>query len=177
MLCSDFFRRKSGFTLIEILMVVVLVTLLITISIPSFTWLRDRASFAGCVSRLRIMHVGFNNYMQDHDMIWPQMSSGPTTKFPTESDEWKWWFEQLEDHGVSRNHWICPSDRELTAKGHTEDYFSSYIPTAFDNFPNTAFRWKQPWVIERTGFHYKDKGPNMLMPDGVIAQGVAIPAP
>ncbi|WP_276609644.1 type II secretion system protein [Phragmitibacter flavus] len=171
--------NRKGVTLVEILMVVTLIGVLVTLAIPSYSWLRERAGFAGCVSRMRILHIGFTTYMQENDMIWPQLPQGPGTKFADESAEWEFWYNKLKDHGVDRTQWICPSD-QFANSGSKEDekdkYKSSYVPTAFDEFPNTAFRWKQPWVIERGGFHYKDQGANLLMPDGTITQGPAIPS-
>lgn len=167
---------QQGFSLIEVLMVMVILALLFTISVPTYTWLRDRAAFAGCVSNLRILHVGFNNYMQEHDMIWPQLPGGPDMQFGNEEAEWEWWYKTLKDYDVGITHWICPADKPTGNSGtdkNSDTYRSSYVPTAFDEFPNTAFKWKQPWVIERGGFHYRDKGPNLLMPDGTVQQGPA----
>jgi len=173
-------RANRGITLIEILIVITIVGILTTLAIPSYQWLRDRASFAGCVSRLRIMHVGLSLYMQDHDMLWPQMPTGPEHTFPSENAEWEWWYNQLKGYGVDRTHWHCPGDDDYAEAADKEknidEYRSSYIPTAFEGTPNVAFRWKQPWVIERGGFHYKNKGANMLMPDGTVVQGPPIPS-
>lgn len=170
----------KGMTLIEMLMVVVVISILVVLAVPSYAWLRNRAGYAGCVSRLRILHAGFNSYMQDHDMIWPQLPGGPNMQFPNESAEWEWWFKQLEKYDVGKTHWVCPNDKQgnqVSDKKDAPEYYSSYIPTAFDENPNTAFRWKQPWVIERGGFHYKNKGANMLMPDGTIEHAPPIPIP
>ncbi len=46
----------------------------------------------------------------------------------------------------------------------------------FDEYPNTAFRWKQPWALERMGAHGISRGGNLLMPDGTIQEGYAFPS-
>jgi prepilin-type N-terminal cleavage/methylation domain-containing protein len=176
-------RHNKGFSLIEVLMVITILAILFTLAVPSYSYLTDRAAFAGCVSRLKILHVGLNNYMQDHDMVWPQLPQGPVTEFATDNDEWEWWYNKLKDYDVARHHWHCPGDDINTEKSKdqnssdVDEFQSSYVPTTFDEYPNTAFRWKQPWVIERGGFHYKKQGPNMLMPDGSVIQGPGISAP
>lgn len=167
-----------GYTLIEMLIVIAIVALLATISFPVFGQFRNMAGYAACISNLRIMHVGFNSYMQDHEMVWPQL---PDDGSEDEEQEWKWWYEKLKDYGVAKTNWVCPSDD--THRGVANDdsgeeiYSSSYVPTTFDDSPNTAFRWNQPWVLERGGFHKKTQGPNMLMPDGTIQQGPSMMAP
>lgn len=161
-------------------MVVVIITILVTMAVPSYSWLRERAGHAGCVSNLRIIHAGFNTYMQDHNMVWPQLPTNIIATGSGEEQEWRWWHDTLKDHDVARTNWICPSDKQIDRddEGRKIDiktkYVSSYMPTTFDDLPNTAFRWKTPWVIERGGFHYKDQGPNLLMPDGTVIQGPAL---
>lgn len=162
------------------LMVVVTISLLVVLAVPTFGWLQRRAGYAGCVSRLRVLHVGFNNYLQENNMIWPQLPGGPTMKFPNESAEWEWWYKQLEKYGVGKTQWVCPNDKlanDAMSQKDAPEFYSSYIPTAFDEHPNSAFRWKQPWLIERGGFHYKNQGANMLMPDGSIEHTPPIPSP
>ncbi|MEZ0390178.1 MAG: type II secretion system protein [Verrucomicrobium sp.] len=166
-----------GYTLIEMLLVLAIMALLAVTSFPMFGMFRKMAGYAGCISNLRILHVGLNTYMQDHEMVWPQVPEGG---YEDENKEWKWWNDTLKDYGVATTHWVCPSDDtqrglgedDPDAKGET--YKGSYTVTLFDDGPNTAFRWNQPWAIERGGYHKKFEGPNMLMPDGTIMSGPAL---
>jgi prepilin-type N-terminal cleavage/methylation domain-containing protein len=166
-------HTSKGYTLVEVLLVVAIAALLMTLSIPVYRVLKEKASYAGCVSHLRILHTGFTTYLSDHEMIWPQV---PELSVGDETKEYKWWVETLGDYGVSRKQWVCPADRDLNDETDLPpgEFRGSYIPTLFDEFPNTAFRWKQPWVIERGGLHGSDKGPNMLMPDGTVQEGPAM---
>lgn len=167
-----------GYTLLEMLIVIAIVALLATISFPVFGKFRNMAGYASCLANLRILHVGFNTYMQDHEGVWPQIPEGG---YDDEDKEWEWWHDQLKNYGVARNHWVCPADDSNRGLSEVQNghlvHSSSYIPTLFDEAPNTAFRWNQPWVLERGGFHKKTQGPNMLMPDGTIIQGPAMIAP
>ncbi len=168
--------RNKGFTLVELLMVIVIVSALVTLFFPLFGYLREKGRDAACIGNLRILQLGAATYMLDHDAIWPQM---PEDLGTGESEEpmWEWWFEELKDYGVAKRHWICPS--EVASEGHehslTDDFYGSYIPTAFDATPNIAFYWtSQPWFIERGEMHGKNHGANIAMPDGTVRQGPSL---
>lgn len=170
------FKQKSAFTLIEILIVISLVAMLITIGFPMFGYLRAKAQDVTCVSNLRIMHVGFSTYMQDHQNCWPQVPEAYADS-EDESQYWKFWRDSLKDYDVGRKNWICPADAEnADALYNVEDdkFMGSYIPTEFDEFPNTPFNWRQPWIVERGENHGKGVGPNLVMPDGSITKGDSI---
>ncbi|MFZ4767763.1 MAG: hypothetical protein ACOYMN_22680, partial [Roseimicrobium sp.] len=75
--------------------------------------------------------------------------------------------------GSNKALWLCPEDARSKAETYAEgsDFAGSYIPTEFDEVPNTAFRWsRQPWLMERGELHGEGNGGNMLMPDGSIRQ-------
>ncbi|MCE9520447.1 MAG: type II secretion system GspH family protein [Verrucomicrobia bacterium] len=168
---------SSGFTLIELLLVMTIVALLLTISFPAFSYLKNRAANAACTANLRGIGTGLTLYLQDHDNIWPQV---PESVFDREQDESMWWEATLREYGVARKDWICPADTLQKQPGRVQnkdEFISSYAVTLFDELPQTAYRWKQPWVIERGSPHGSLNGPNMVMPDGSIAQGLAMPVP
>jgi len=166
---------SRAFTLIEMLMVLVIMALLVTMTIPVYGVLRAKAGMAGCIGNLRVIGSGLNNYMLDHNMVWPQMPQG---NFNDEIQRSKWWETTLESSGVIHKNWICPNDKQSINWDSRDEFRSSYAVTQFDEFPSSAFRWKQPWVIERGGFHGTGNvGPNMYMPDGTIQQGYAFPGP
>lgn len=169
-------RARSGWTLLELLIVMVIVAVLATISLPAYGYFRKKAQFVTCVSHLRVLHQAFMNHMLDNDMVWPQM---PEEVFADIDEErgWEWYFETLLPHGAAKQTWFCPADTSSNEEMYsTEDHFgSSYIPTMFDERPNTAFLWgNQPWLIERGEMHGKGDGPNIVMPDGSVRQGPAL---
>lgn len=166
-------RIRRGFSLVEILMVVIIVALLATMTFPLYAALRAKAGLAGCLSNMRIIGLGLNGYMQDHNMVWPQAPAG---YFNGDSQQLAtWWKDTLEPYGVADKHWICPSDAARNdPRNMKKGFSSSYGVTPFDDLPNTAFRWKlPPWAMEHSGFHGA-RGPNMLMADGTIQEGVSL---
>jgi prepilin-type N-terminal cleavage/methylation domain-containing protein len=176
MILTNRFRR--GVSLIEILMVLVIIALLATLAFPLYAALKARAGLAGCLSNLRVIGVGLNVYLQDHDMIWPQLprtADGKPDYFSGDPAKLSsWWEKTLEPYGVYQKHWICPSDESrMNADPKTQPFTASYGVTFFDELPNTAFRWAQPWAKESSGMH-GTRGPNMLMPDGTILEGLSV---
>jgi prepilin-type N-terminal cleavage/methylation domain-containing protein len=167
---------KRGFTLVELLVVIMIVSALMTLSFPLFGYLREKGRDAACSGNLRILQLGVATYMLDHDSIWPQMPE-ELAMGEGEDDMWEWWYDELKDYGVAKRHWICPSELESQEQAHstTSMFYGSYIPTGFEATPNVAFYWtKQPWFIERGQFHGRNHGPNVAMPDGTVRQGPAL---
>ncbi len=168
--------RKHGFTLLELLIVVVLAGVLATLFFPMFGYLREKARDAACIGNLRILQLGAATYLLDHDAIWPQMPEdlGEDT---SEQKMWEWWFNEFKDYGVSKRHWICPSEAASESQKFsiTDEFYGSYIPTAFEPTPNIPFYWTgQPWFIERGQMHGMNHGPNVAMPDGTVRQGPSL---
>ena len=172
-------KSHRGFTLVEVLLVIVIIALLITISQPIYSYLRGKASQAVCMANLKLIGLGLNIYMQDHEMVWPQM---PTEPFARDEDESAWWEATLKPYGVDRKHWKCPTDQDSLKnsgkEANNDEFVSSYLVTQFDEFPNTAFRWsEQPWVMEAGAPHGTKNGTNLLMADGSIVPGLPLPSP
>jgi prepilin-type N-terminal cleavage/methylation domain-containing protein len=66
--CHGHWRRKdrrSGFTLIEVLVVVAIIALLVAILLPSLARAREQAKQAVCLSNLKQQGVGFGAYAAD----------------------------------------------------------------------------------------------------------------
>jgi len=163
---------KRGFSLVELLIVMLMVAALATLSIPMYGFMRDKARDAACIGNLRILQLGAATYMLDNDNIWPQM---PEDLAAGENEEpmWKWWHDELKNYGVSKRHWICPSELASSEQEHSirTEFYGSYIPTAFEATPNIAFYWAtQPWFIERGEMHGRKHGANIAMPDGSVRQ-------
>src|SRR5436190_6110864 len=152
---SATYCKREGYTLLELLIVVTLVAALASLSIPVYGYLRDKARDAACIGNLRILQLGAAAYMLDHDNIWPQMPQSLDLG-ESEDDMWKWWNDELKGYGVSKRHWICPSEVASSAEKDSmkTEFYGSYIPTAFEATPNIAFYWSnQPWFIERGQNH------------------------
>ncbi len=171
-------RFRRGISIIEILMVLVIVALLSFLAFPTYAALKARAGLAGCLSNMRVIGIGLNGYLSDHNMVWPQLPRGSDGKpnffggDPAQLSNF--WRDTLEPYGVFEKHWICPSDMtRVNAESEKQPFTASYGVTYFDELPQTAFRWAQPWAKESSGMH-GTRGPNMLMPDGTIREGLSI---
>jgi prepilin-type N-terminal cleavage/methylation domain-containing protein len=174
---SRAFPGRGGFTLVETLMVLTVVGLLVTLAVPFYGIMKAKAGLAGCLGNIRVINVGLSGYLQDNNMVWPQKPSGGFNG--DTGQEAKYWLDTLSAYGVSQKNLICPNDG-ASIKAFNDDpntAVTSYAVCYFDETPGTAFKWNQPWVMEHSGFHGATRGPNMLMPDGTIVEGVSLNAP
>ncbi len=163
-------RCVSGYTLVELVVVVAIIATLASLLIPAFGYFKRRAQDAVCMTNLRNLHTALSTRLHDHAFIWPQspyMKEGDLPQSTSPDAEAKWWYETLKPYGPSRETWLCPCDRHGFVNNNDPDhYLTSYMPTHFDDGPNVAYEWaNQPWVIELGGFHEGGKG-NLIFPDG-----------
>jgi len=171
------FSRK-GWSLTELLVAIAIIALLVTLTFPAYTFVKAKLENAACVGNLKSIHAGLSTAMQDNAMVWPQYPHDIRESVDDEDNDKlsQWWFETLQPYGVTRKTWLCPADRD----GHehdnenTDHLMVSYGVTLFDEMPNSAYRWFQPWVVESGQNHGKTQGPNIIMPDGQVRQGVGI---
>jgi prepilin-type N-terminal cleavage/methylation domain-containing protein len=171
----------DAFSLLELLVSIAIISILLTLFFSLGSVFKVRASDAGCKSNLRVIHAGLSSHLQDHDMIWPQLPESLLNADEVDEDndqESKWWYETLKNYDVPKKNWLCPGDNDRAKILASEDqHLSSYSVTEFDDVPNSAYRWKQPWVIEDGDMHGRGKGPNMIMPDGSIQKGMSLMTP
>ncbi|MEM6278108.1 MAG: prepilin-type N-terminal cleavage/methylation domain-containing protein [Verrucomicrobiota bacterium] len=159
------FRSPSGFTLLELLVSITIVAVLVTVAAASYARVRAEAKRVKCVSHMRAIHSGFLSAVEDQGH-WPV----PDDKvFGSEQGFAKFWIKALEPYGISEETWWCPADSQaLDIENLRESGLSyiSYVPTVFDDKPQSPFRYNQPWLIERGSFHRG--GGQILMPDGSV---------
>ena len=170
--CSAFrFRGGSGFTLVELLIVIALIGILTTLFAPELASVRERAEKVVCMGHLRSLHVSFGAYLNDYEM-WPQMpkdgTGEPADLTPQQEDQV--WLDALKDYGADENVWRCPTRRRLLASesSATDSEASKldYTPTAFDDDPTTPRRWPgMPWLIDQGGHHGENL---MIRADGAV---------
>ena len=152
-------------------MVLVIISILAVLAMPVFTSLNAHAQNVVCLGNLRGLHTSLTACLIDHDSVWPQIPDTMTDDVAIS----KWWKETLTPYGMTERYLTCPADLPKNDKrkpGHP--FESSYVITNFDELPNRAFLWKQPWAIERWENHGGSKGPNMLYPDGSVQRGVSM---
>ena len=67
-------RHKRGFTLIELMIVITIITVLAAILIPSFKRARARSQLSSCVSQCRSTATALEMYAVDNDGRFPDQS-------------------------------------------------------------------------------------------------------
>jgi prepilin-type N-terminal cleavage/methylation domain-containing protein len=68
-------KRRSGFTLVELLVVIGIIALLIAILLPALRKARDAANRTGCMSNLRQLAFAFQMYLDENKGRWPAGST------------------------------------------------------------------------------------------------------
>ena len=163
--------KSSGYTLLEVLIVVAIVALLIGISFPAYNKWREGANSAVCRSKMRTIHGAFSAAIADNGE-WPQIPTKENGDLPDwdQAEFFQFWQRTMEPYGIAKDTWICPSDTDANLQFKVKDpeLTGSYIPAWFGPGAATPFKWKQPWLIERAGFH--GKGHLVAMPDGSIQE-------
>ncbi len=156
--------RRSGFSLLELILVISLMGILGTMVAPSLTAFRNRAERLVCNNNLRSLHVSLASYLADNKQ-WPQISEELQ-----EEQVARFWVDTLTDYGGTQGVWQCPSWRRLYSE-RPEDFSHNpiihYIPSQFDEHHSTPTRWpRQPWVMEVGSFH--GDGNMFISTDGSI---------
>jgi prepilin-type N-terminal cleavage/methylation domain-containing protein len=161
-------NQPKGTTLLELMFVMAILALLATLTITGLNYYTRRSQDVACMGNLRGLHAGFAAYLNENGQVWPQNPLS-AKEDSNEDQELKFWVEALKPFGPHRQTWLCPADRQGTAKDtDEEEYDITYYPTPFDEEPGTAYKWMhQPWLVERGGSHGKNEN-NVVMPDGSI---------
>lgn len=156
---------SEGFTLLEVLAVVILLAILATLFVPNFQDYLRRAGEVRCSANMRAITIGMRGYLQDHQSVWPQ---GPS---PVNEKHWEsFWLSTLSPYGIGPRDWRCPTINSAFVRAGVPDEQRPqvhYIPTMFSAEPDIANRWAtQPWLIERSDAH--GQGPLICFPDGSV---------
>jgi prepilin-type N-terminal cleavage/methylation domain-containing protein/prepilin-type processing-associated H-X9-DG protein len=99
--------RKSAFTLIELLVVIAIIAILAAILFPVFSRAREQARATSCASNLKQIGLGFMQYTQDYDGIYPL--AGGAIKWDS-PDGQMGWMQQINPYVKSKQLYKCPSD-------------------------------------------------------------------
>lgn len=132
-------QHRTGFTLVELLVVIGIIALLIGILLPSLSKVQKAAARTACGAQLREMGNIFQMYLNDSKGKLPGINPlpaflDPTTNQPFNNAALLWdAFEPYTKYGLTRdnfrngkkNIWQCPADKRLF----TDDVNSGLPPT------------------------------------------------
>jgi prepilin-type N-terminal cleavage/methylation domain-containing protein len=155
-------RCPAAFTLVEVLAVLAVIAILIAFIVPNYRPLLERAQGVICASHMRSIRLAMDNYLNDHQQVWPQ---GPS---PQEGRAWSdFWLATLAPYGITASTWQCPTIRGSMGESMNEEQPLHYMPAMFDATPGIARRWAtQPWLVEIANAH--GQGALVCFPDGSV---------
>jgi prepilin-type N-terminal cleavage/methylation domain-containing protein len=161
-------RAERGFTLLEVLIVVVVIAILATLLMPVLSKMRARAQRVQCMGNLRSLYVAAESYVQQNGS-WPQIPISDSDS--AEQDYANAWIAALAPFGPTQKAWICPTIQELLQNpdlSKPENVRVDYVATPFDDKPPTPHQWpKQPWFAETGDVH--GNGNLIIFTDGSIS--------
>jgi len=158
-------RGAEGFTLIELMTVLIIIAILVLLLLPTFQGLRAKAERGTCIMNLRNLYAAAADYVQQHGH-WPQVDTAGLRSGQYAKD----WIAELSPFGITRKNWICPSmQRALGNPDYMQEKYTriDYISTNFDDQPHTPYKWRaQPWFAEKGAVH--GEGPLLIVSDGNV---------
>ena len=107
-------RSARAFTLIELLVVVAIISLLISILLPSLRRAKELAILAVCAARLHNLELGLLTYASESDAWLPPSAyrdwggQSNVLRGPV--------FDTLVEAGLTGKHWFCPSNESRFAE-------------------------------------------------------------
>jgi prepilin-type N-terminal cleavage/methylation domain-containing protein/prepilin-type processing-associated H-X9-DG protein len=165
------FVKKAAFTLIELIMVVFIVALLVSLTMPAFQTLLAKADSIACVNNLQQIGLAVQGYAQDNDGDVPMIETDPGnpvypagTLTPSGTAP-QGLYDTLKDYGVTEKTLQCPADLKAgnyyLSKGSSYEW-RPYIDgesiinpqTYFRNNPRTASSSRVRICQDFSGVHH-----------------------
>jgi prepilin-type N-terminal cleavage/methylation domain-containing protein len=138
-------RRYRAFTLVEVLVVIAVISVLISLLIPSLHKARSSALRIACAHNLKQIGLGVGLYLGDHDSIYP------CAEDPVDPNYWLWmgrgWRQRVEPYvggsvGVKNpSVLLCPEDRTDPGRYQSTSYAYSM---AFYHSPQQINEMSEP---------------------------------
>jgi prepilin-type N-terminal cleavage/methylation domain-containing protein len=157
-------QKKTGFTLVELLFVIVVITVLFALLLPTLTRTKDRTKRMVCLNDLRQINLGVRMYSDDFKDITPNTKNDPSiTNAP-----WIGYKELMKQYlglrGASSGNdkiFACPSDtfyyhwmQGLVSKPHHHQAIFDFSSYTFNGMNLTTVPTNLP-------FKYENKQPGI----------------
>ena len=139
-------RRPSGFTVVEILVVMAILFLLAAVLLPAMTRGNKRSPHISCTSNLKQIGLSFRLYSNDHEDKFPFAVSnqfGGTMEF-TNSPQVIRHFESMSNEMVTPKILVCPSD---PGRKKATDFYSPLANRNLSYFVGLDAREDNPQLI------------------------------
>ena len=101
--------KGRGFTVIELLIIVIIVAVLICIVIPAIFAAKQKAQQIICVNNLRQLFLAFEQYTNDNNGLLPRPNNSGTSKDGTKICNAEVWFKAVDNYLTTLQ---LPSERD-----------------------------------------------------------------
>ena len=109
-------RARKAFTLIELLVVIAIIAILAAILFPVFGRARESARRTSCLSNLKQLGLGIEQYKQDYSRFLSKGQDAPTCPRPL-----------MTPYLKSNQLWVCPSETNAAVNAMNDPRIVSYM--------------------------------------------------
>ena len=149
-------ERRGGFSLIELLCVIVIITILSSLLMPAVATVRQKAATTACASNLRQIGISVNLYLADHDNNYPYIEptdpdSGYPDPYANQPDlqaQAHTLLVTFQPYGVTDKILHCPADLE---SGGTNTNYAKFGTSYFWNPVDDGDKSNNILVARRMG--------------------------
>src|SRR5688572_21022544 len=138
MVTNSMRNRRSGFTLVELLVVIGIIALLIGILLPTLAKARESSKRPACQAQLRDVGNVFNLYLNENKQRIPRVNPMPSVQPPIV--EAPSIYEVLDRYTKGgRQGWRCPADRIINLESGAPAGFETYFEREGGSYAYNSF--------------------------------------
>ncbi len=165
---------RRAFTLLELLVVIVIITVLAGLAIPAYQRVLQGGRATACVANLRQIGTALNVYLGEHNQTMPPLAAGRAST----SQDVPVIDNTLNAYAPDPRVFACPADTAGIAAATGTSYFwnnaISNKPVAGLSFFSISAPSRIPILSDKEGFHpYIANKVNLLYADGHATKDLA----